>query len=291
VGGERSAATARTIAGKLSAIKSKCSNYRFMEIVCQPTDNDGFCPVGPAYVDGEGKTLTLCPAFFKTKDLRLKVYTFIHEMAHVTGEEVIDRGYTGQRIYPHLSTEEALRNADSFARFVMELDDNDQIPSEKSFGAFEFPADRYKDCDKGQEGSIHSALGRGEAWVLNALKILLEPALRRNPPPALEWALGRYGLLKTQDVFGRNAAAYRNEYKRGQGLLAMSLTSQCHKSDGDCDGKSAFYDGVFHLCPGWFRKGEPARATDLLTAFFSQRDPVAGGLMGEAAAEIAAATL
>jgi hypothetical protein len=173
----------------------------------------------------------------------------------------------------------------------MELDDDDQIPSEKSFGAFEFPLDRYKDCDKKQEGNIHSALGRAEAWVLNALKVLLEPALRRNPPPALELALGRYGLLKTQDVFGRNAVAYRNEYQRGQGLLEKSLTSQCHKSDEDCAGKSAVYDGVFHLCPGWFRKGEPARATDLLIAFFSQRDPVAGGLMGGAAAEIAAATL
>ncbi len=288
---ERSAATAKTIAGKLSAIKGKCSSYRFMDIVCQPTDNDGFCPVGPAYVDGEGKTLTLCPAFFATKSPRLKIYMFIHEMAHTTGQEVIDRGYTGQRVYPHLSTEEALRNADSFARFVMELDDNDQIPSEKAFGAFEFPLDRYKGCDKGQEGTIHSALGRAEAWVLNALKVLLDPGLRRNPPPGLERALGRYGLLKTQDVFGRNAAAYRNEYQRGRGLLEKSLASQCQKSDEDCGGKSAVYDGTFHLCPGWFRKREPASVTDLLTAFFSQRDPVVGDLMGGAAVEIAAATL
>ncbi|HEX6899531.1 MAG TPA: DUF4157 domain-containing protein [Thermoanaerobaculia bacterium] len=288
--GEKAAPIAKTVAGKLATIRDKCGGYRYLDIFCRPA-TDSFCSVGAAYVDDEGKSLTLCPEFFTLKEERLRTYVFIHEMAHLADEKILDRGYTHQRVYVHLSTEEALLNADSYSRLVMELDDADQLPENRLFNAFEFPSDRYKDCDGRRKETIHAALGRAEAWILNALKVVMNRELLRNPPPELEWALGRYGLLRGQDIYRRNAAAYRKVYLDSKNKFEQSLTSQCEKDDEDCGKLGVKYDGTFHFCPSWFQKKEKEQATAALTAYYSHLDDLGGPLVAGAAAEIADATL
>src|SRR5581483_8895516 len=89
----------------LSAIKSKSQNWlNLFDLACPPLQTYGQCPMAAAYITDQSK-LTFCPSFFKlTQPWRF--HTFIHEMAHASGTNIFDRGYTHQRIYPRLTTAE-----------------------------------------------------------------------------------------------------------------------------------------------------------------------------------------
>ncbi len=79
-----------------------------------------------AFVRG-GDEVTLCPQFFD-QDEEQQARILIHEAAHFKDTvDAGDRAYGWERLIDHLSTEEALDNADSYALLVMRLAGVDNV--------------------------------------------------------------------------------------------------------------------------------------------------------------------
>lgn len=107
-----------------------------------------------------------------------------------------------------------------------------------------------------RQAKFNTAVERARA--MNALAQALLPDKRRRAAQAN--ILGKYGLwgrsqgekLTMSAVTGqKNAEGYVANYARAQALLGRDPKMICAPADG-CRGALVTYDGVFHVCPGWF---------------------------------------
>ncbi|HKQ05869.1 MAG TPA: peptidoglycan-binding protein [Blastocatellia bacterium] len=244
----------------LSIVKSKSQNWlNLFDLACPPLQTYGQCPQATAYITDQSK-LTFCPSFFKSTQ-PWRFHTFIHEMAHASGTNIIDRGYTHQRIYSRLTTAEALLNAESYSRFAMELHDEDVPAEERQFQRFNFPDDKYPGCSGAQSGIISEALAWAEIWNYSAFNAFSDAdallgfadilagfgVAQATPPPAhLNNAL---------------VVEYQNAYKAARNFFQQDLTFKCDDRDSDACEKAGLLikDGVsFKVCSKWLKPGQQA---------------------------------
>ena len=112
-------ATATTVRGRLADVRTDINSRTTLNVQCNSA-SDTDCNASGAYVSGS--LLVFCPTFFNGSAL-WQSETIIHEMSHalVGGDHITDRAYQSDRIYPLLTTAQALTNAESFGLLVQEL--------------------------------------------------------------------------------------------------------------------------------------------------------------------------
>src|SRR5205807_1472384 len=86
-----------------------------------------------------------------------------HESAHALtgGRHITDRAYSSFRLYPHLSTEEALTNAESYALFAQEIGTG-------TAPVLTAPTDTMTACPPDWAPLIQVAVGRAQSWNLQS---------------------------------------------------------------------------------------------------------------------------
>ena len=127
---------------------------------------DGACTIAIAYNEdvGNASVLTLCPGFVK-RDPVDRTRNFIHETAHATpglglaGKTAgtTDIAYRFERRLPRLTPDQALRNSDSYALFVM-------LAAEPAFTRPKRPVDKLSVKSKEKSG-VEDVLALLSDWV------------------------------------------------------------------------------------------------------------------------------
>lgn len=122
--------------------------------------SDTSCTNSGAYVQNNSE-LVFCPGFFTgSPDSRIEALT--HEMAHaLTGLDISDRAYQDDRLLPHLSTSEALDNAESYTMFVSELHSGRAVVGSP-------PTDEVEDCATETAPLVREAIARAQRWNRDA---------------------------------------------------------------------------------------------------------------------------
>jgi hypothetical protein len=95
------------------------------------SDLDGGCSGAGAYTNGVGADamMTICPRFDAQPTVELRAGILMHEASHATpGLATLDYAYTHERRIEHLTTAEALRNADSYRLFPVLLVQSEALP-------------------------------------------------------------------------------------------------------------------------------------------------------------------
>jgi Domain of unknown function (DUF4157) len=121
VSGDMLASYLPDIVTRMEAIAQTVRDWRSLTIRC--LDRGASCQnLFPARYarDDAGERLVFC-SDFPDYVPAYQVETFLHEMGHAAFEEVIDHAYAHQRSYAFLKPAEAYRNADSYARFAIDL--------------------------------------------------------------------------------------------------------------------------------------------------------------------------
>jgi hypothetical protein len=121
---------------------------------------DTSCGNSGAYVQGENM-LVFCPEFF-TGSPQWRIGALIHEMAHALQRlDISDRSYDTDRLLPHLSTAEALDNAESYEMFAREVESGRAVQGSA-------PRDEIEDCTARTRPLIEEAIARAQRWNRDA---------------------------------------------------------------------------------------------------------------------------
>lgn len=220
------------IKGRLDSIRENIESIFVAQkshtVEC-PGNEDRDCST-PAGVGARvmGNRVVICPSFFQINDW-LQAEYIVHEMAHTLvggGPHITDRGYVHDRVYPFLTTAEALTNAESFGLFVQDLGTGRVTP-------LTAPYDSIEDCPDDWQPLIRNAIAWAQAWNYRAYRNLSVNSPRN---------------MRNKD---RYLLAY-DEVRKG---LQSPIGFQCEpKGGGRCEGGYATYWYVFgdlHLCPAW----------------------------------------
>jgi hypothetical protein len=141
-------------------------------------------------------------------------------MAHaLLGLNITDRAYSYDRLLPHLSTAEALDNAESYALFVRELATGTTFTSTA-------PSDDIEDCPATTEQLARVALARAERWNRQANTVLR--------------STGNDDLLTTHlgDASPATRSAATAKFRSMENRLRSSLRLVC--SNKDCGTRTAY---------------------------------------------------
>lgn len=255
------AATATAVRDRVNALNQRLTNWARMSIVIHD-DDDLQCKNAGAYVPGGNPNqIVFCPKFFDS-DAVWRVEALIHELAHTLtgGASITDRGYQSDRVYPILTTAEALTNAESFALLVQDLG-----ASERS--SPEAPKDTGEDCPADWKQLLDVAIARGQRWNRNALTAVAD----RRPA----WITSITSVLTT-NLGGTTPAlldAAREVYEKAEDKLDSAVEFECEpEGGGRCDTAQTYWYGIwsdFHICPAWKAIGsEDDRVEALLAGFY-----------------------
>jgi len=273
-----------TIRDRLRDMQSFSGNTSVSSFVCVSSAASGPCASkADAFTrHGDGRpVIGFCPKFFGYGDFSQKD-TYVHELAHATDATVKDWAYTSQRAYGTLTTDVALRNADSYARLVTDLRD---VPvDEVRFVTLGYTThkDSLKDCGTFTE-TLTKAMAEAELANFAALRSLSEEELWKARGQMLSW----FSLVERTPagVCTRNDALanrYIALYSQADDLLSKSgFVLQCDDTK-DCKTGPAHYDGkVMRICLSWDKAvsrfayfGWP---NAILQAIYSYLDGVAVG--------------
>lgn len=90
--------------------------------------------------------MIFCNKFFAQNEATLKERILIHEMAHFIPQNMVDVAYAHDRLFRLTTTEEALRNADTYAYFVLEINNLKAVSKRNTMDT---PIkDQYINCDE-----------------------------------------------------------------------------------------------------------------------------------------------
>lgn len=152
---------ARLIESRLGTVASGLENPPIPFECAAPSDPS--CKTYHAYYRRSESVIRWCVDNFFSLDPDLQTYGLIHESSHAflfrlepeTTTPVTDLGYTSERVYSRLKPEEALINADSYARLVADL--GGRIPL-----TFVPPADTFARRCRRAKREIKTALARAQ---------------------------------------------------------------------------------------------------------------------------------
>lgn len=246
-------------------------------ISCHTPDNDDTCKAAIAYVGDvqPGQTqrdsMIFCSSFFdrgnlQTDDARGAI--IIHEVAHAIlgGKKSIqDRGYSNERFFPDLTTEEALTNADSYRMFAL------HVAGDSTPDVGQLFTDFVEECDEPQQKRLNQALRLAERWVDVAWKVTHD---RRPGWLDLDyWKDQRRRYLGGDSVALIDAAA--KAYDGVAGPLRFFEQARCHpKPDAVCPAGRATNTAQggamggqeIQLCPDWLGEHDRDRQAILVLA-------------------------
>jgi hypothetical protein len=266
---------AELVRDRLQAIEREATSRKDFASECAAPTDPLCAELAGAYVRPGSPTpvgVRWCPGFFRaSEDWRVK--NIIHESAHgfvvqVGGANFVkDRGYFDERVYQYLRPEEAMDNADSYARLAQELATGRPLSSE-SEGR---PRDEIADCPAGADEIVRPALARAARWNLNAVTVLASPNSTSSR---------RLSALR-RTHFGTDDPARIRElleiYQRARRELDRDIPFECEAAGGVCRGSTIGYfryflfitSDVLHLCPSWFGLGDQQRIESIYALVLS----------------------
>jgi hypothetical protein len=220
-----------------------------------------------AYVPGKNREMIVfCNRFFKGAKTAQKpqIETIVHEMAHtqVGGTHITDRGYAHERILRHLTTTEALTNAESYGLLVEQLATG-KVPSMPA------PSDTFEDCSQEWKDAIEIAIAKAQYWNYKARSITkgLTPAGAQKLLPLEIQYLG--GITQTEIETAHGA------YKLLDEELGSPIDFECEpEGGGRCDSGFRTYwyaIGDLHVCPLWMKDSPEDRVVALLAGLYGYK--------------------
>lgn len=257
--------TASKVLSRLNAIQTDLTSRDDLNVECHRSDEQ-LCHARAAYVIRNKNTMVFCPNFFEgSRSKQWQSQVIIHETAHalVGGDHITDRGYAADRVYPLLSTNEALTNAESFGLFVQEIGTG-QMPGTQP------PTDPTEDCPPDWQPLIRTAIALAQVWNRNAQGATSD----RRPAQLAAWAdLQRKHLGAPTDPTLNAAQAV---YDQLQAKLRSPIDFQCEPEPIVEGGRCAAGDetywyaiGSFHLCPAWKNKAsDDDRTVSMLAGLY-----------------------
>jgi hypothetical protein len=215
------AAIAGTVRQRLADLRRDMVERDPFPVECHDA-TDGSCTNSGAYVRNDSE-LVFCPAFF-TGGLDWRIEALTHEMAHaLTGLDISDRAYRNDRLLPHLSTAEALDNAESYTMFVSELASGRAVEGAP-------PADEVEDCAARTEPLVREAIARAQRWNRDAEVIALDQR------EAMQTDNAGFFTTHLGDATPATRTAAARVFSRMVLRLNDSLEVRCDESAGDACG-------------------------------------------------------
>lgn len=103
--------------------------------------------------------MIFCHKFFSQNEATFKERILIHEMAHFIPQDLDDVAYAHDRLFRMTSAEEALKNADSYAYFALEINNLKAVTKRNTIDT---PmSDQYINCDAvNQQQELEDTLAR-----------------------------------------------------------------------------------------------------------------------------------
>lgn len=185
---------------------------------------DDSCTNTSAYVRNDSE-LVFCPDFF-TGSLDWRIEALTHEMAHaLAGLGISDRAYRNDRLLPHLSTEEAMNNAESYTMFVSELASGRAVEGSP-------PSDEVEDCTTETAPLVREAIARAQRWNRDA------EVIARDQTEAMQAASARFFTAHLGDATPETRAAAGRVFSRMVVRLRSSLEVRCDDRPGAACGPS-----------------------------------------------------
>jgi hypothetical protein len=211
--------------------------------------------VDPATRRREG--MVFCPSFFDLKGDGERAGTVIHEATHALlgGPHIKDVAYADRRVFPDLTTAEALVNADSYRLFVVHVAGTGEP-------RLEDPRIPSSGCSGPDEQRIDAIGMRARRWASFAQRFTAD----RNPKLLADsyWVGLRRRRLGGDSLALLEAAT--RAYGRASFLLEVIFFAHCHGAgDPRCPaGTTATWEpegmtGTIHVCPDWLAEPDPDR--------------------------------
>jgi hypothetical protein len=221
---------------------------------------DRECANADAYASPNEGLIVFCGSYFSGNADR-KAETIIHEMAHdqVGGAPITDRAYQSDRMIRHLSTEEALTNAESYGMLAQQL--GTRQPAKPTA-----PADKAEDCPPDWKELLQKAAAVAQRWNRN-LQVTLGVLKPVAVQPPSKWANYLGGATQS------NIDAAKKATDKVASKLESAITFECEPGGGGrCnDGDLTYWyaTGHLHVCPAWKAPAkEDARAQSLLAGLY-----------------------
>jgi hypothetical protein len=244
---------------RLARIRNDIGGLKTLEIECHGVW-DNSCASAAAYVPGGNPNLIVfCHSFFGY-GATWQAEAVIHEMAHaqVGGAHITDRAYQSDRLLTHLSTADALTNAESYGLLVQQLGTGKVVSSTA-------PKDTREDCPDDWWRLITKALALAQRWNRNLENTIENLTPNDIKPPS---KTGTYlGGTSQADI---NRA--RKAVDRVKSKLRSSIDFECEPGGGGRCKKFDTYwwaTGDFHICPSWVnQKNEDDRVESMLAGLY-----------------------
>jgi hypothetical protein len=231
--------------------------------------------------DGRTATpqVTACPSFFdSTEDLQTDdlLHEFVHAFTRtpgVGGQGAHDRAYSSERIYAYLTPERAIDNADSFARFVLDVIHPHGLTSANLSGP---PVDSVSDCGP-REGQLRREVAVAARMLTNAINVIGDPAAA-----AVQGYTTTYFKVSTRSDLNR----FIDRLKELKTNFRDGLNLECESScDSGTLGYWRHWGWTVHVCPPYFAIATEAGRVDqiLLLAIMERLGKHDGPMPGTAA--------
>ena len=185
---------------------------------------DTSCTNSGAYVRNDSE-LVFCPDFF-TGSLDWRIEALTHEMAHaLTGLGISDRAYQNDRLLPHLSTAEALDNAESYTMFVSELHSGRAVTGSP-------PTDEVEDCTTETAPLVREAIARAQRWNRDA------EVIAKDQSESMQAASVPFFTTHLGDATPETRTAAGRVFSRMVLRLHDSIEVRCDDTPGESCGAS-----------------------------------------------------
>jgi hypothetical protein len=289
---QRARTHARHVSARLAGVAQRLVDPTF-EIECH-TKSDAVCGSLPAYVR-QHTLVVFCPGFFTgmfgLKDGLDQAQDVIHELTHTLtdGPPILDHAYRTDRYYRHMTPDEALTNAESYAALARELATGREV-------AVDAPLDAFEDCPPTWQATLRRDLAIAQRWNRDAALMTgaFLPDLKAHDPASPVLAAWKQLQRKYLAWPDKPLDEAKRIYEAAQGELELGFKDrsdtggnapkiQCEANPrrsrcGDADWYVVvpkFYSTVLHVCPHWLTLApDKERPQSLLAGLYSYRDLV-----------------
>jgi hypothetical protein len=221
----------KTIYDYLGWMMNVADDLKVGNIKCAESKEVAQCDAGPAltqHPSSGSAVMMLCPDFINMDDLNRRE-TFIHEVAHMADPKVEDWVYTSQRAYSYLTTDVALVNADSYARFVLEVRSLEKGDPTIPFSFTKRP-DKFEDCAAEWQDKLFKAVAEAELANFAGQRAVSEEKLLQTRAEHLSW----FSVINWKDgachLNDALAKRYHELFVKADKFFTQSLLIQCDKA-------------------------------------------------------------
>lgn len=205
--------------------------------------------------------VTFCPNFFD-EDMPFQQRILLHEMGHYITADLDDRAYAFDRLFGTITTDEALKNTDSFAILISELN------GVTNYGKRNTITDPIEDefiCAGDNLDVVRDLLGRAERWtgylVSGVRNTYGDEVMREDADPYIRKYFGETGRMEVAGIWWR-ARELKKTFKTPFSLKC----DECGTS------QKVIWNGSHDLtiCPDFFNLDKKTQVMELMAAITNE---------------------